>query len=108
MFKKGEKVRFQVQRNPGQTKTEYLPSSKDIYTIVAVREPTRSYVLELNREGYRPLKFWAHHRKTKKVFVRPERLSLNLDVITTTENTDQKMNRYSGDKNRVWKHNQNP
>ena len=87
----GDQVRVVVQRRAGQTKCEYLPLSKEIYTISQVRTPTRSYVLELERAGYRTVKFLCHHRRLKKVFNRPPRLTLDITPIANKPNNGSKV-----------------
>ena len=94
LYTVGDKVRVVVQRRAGQTKCNYLPLSKEIYTITQVRTPTRSYVLEHERIGYRTVKFLCHHRRLKKVFERPSRLALDITPINhrPTKESNVKVN----------------
>ena len=74
LYNKGQKVRIRQYQPVGTNKLTRLPYSKEVYTIVDVRKPTASYVLELKLDGRQPLRILAHHRNTKKVWEMPPRL----------------------------------
>ena len=93
LYKVGDKVRIKKQPSKGSNKFNQMPYSKEIYEIKEVRNPTRSYVLELNKENRQPLRFFCHHRRCKQIFERPEKLrDINIKDVNLRPMVDQNDN----------------
>ena len=90
LYKVGDKVRIKKQQPKGANKLTHLPYSQEVYLIREVRVPTRSYLLELQRENRQPLIFLCHHRRCKKVYDRPINLQPDTGSIIQTQNTSLK------------------
>ena len=66
LHQKGDKVRILVPRKPGTTKWASVPYAKEVYTIIDVRRPTRTYLIEFKPEGRQPIRKLVHHNRTRK------------------------------------------
>ena len=82
----GSKVRIIKNYPRGINKFQKLKYSKEIYTVKEHRPATRSYLLEHEAVGRRPITILVHHRRTKKCFSRPSRLCTPTATTDTVPN----------------------
>ena len=107
LLKVGDKVRILKPPSKGMNKWKYLPYSEDVFEIRQVREPTKSYVIELRKENRQPLQILVHHRRVKKVFDRPARLcetnkgGLEENVINQIEANQKSKTQKAGQGNNI-------
>ena len=67
LLRKGDKVRILVPRKPGVTKWAAVPYAKEVYRIIDVRRPTRTYLIEYEPPGRQPIRKLVHHNRVRRV-----------------------------------------